>query len=123
MPKESSTHNVDISSGRSEPCSTSASNSEKVGGEEKQAKVPAFGKECILSPELAAFLGKERMSRSEVVSAMWKTIRERGLIDPNQKQYAVCDEQLFKVIGRKRFKVFGMMKFLKGHIQDPNKKK
>ncbi|GAV04984.1 hypothetical protein RvY_15178 [Ramazzottius varieornatus] len=85
----------------------------------KKGKRPtAFAKECVLSPELAAFLGQERMTRSDVVSSMWKTIRERGLIDPNQKQFAVCDEQLFKVIGRKRFKVFGMMKFLKSHVRD-----
>lgn len=58
----------------------------------------AFSKECILSPDLAAFLGQDRviwlcsfelpdchfvwfqMTRSAVVSSMWKKIRERGLI-------------------------------------------
>ncbi|OWA50412.1 hypothetical protein BV898_14929 [Hypsibius exemplaris] len=63
----------------------------------------------------------EKMTRSDVVSSMWRTIREKCLIDPNQKQFAICDEQLFKVIGKKRFKVFGMMKYLKSHIRDPSK--
>ncbi|OWA50411.1 hypothetical protein BV898_14929 [Hypsibius exemplaris] len=87
----------------------------------KGKRPAAFTKECVLSPELAAFLGKERMTRSDVVSSMWRTIREKCLIDPNQKQFAICDEQLFKVIGKKRFKVFGMMKYLKSHIRDPSK--
>jgi len=87
----------------------------------KPKRPTAFTKECVLSEELAAFLRKDRMTRSEVVSAMWRTIREKGLIDPNQKQFAICDDQLLKVIGKKRFKVFGMMKYLKSHIKDPSK--
>lgn len=36
--------------------------------------------------------------------------------DPSNKQYAICDDDLLKVIGVKRFRTFGMMKFLKNHF-------
>jgi len=38
--------------------------------------------------------------------------------DPKNKQFAVCDEQLQKVFGVKRFRTFGMMKYLKSHFTD-----
>lgn len=38
--------------------------------------------------------------------------------DPKNKQFAICDDELFKVIGVKRFRTFGMMKYLKNHFVD-----
>lgn len=40
------------------------------------------------------------------------------LQDPKNKQFAICDEELMKVIGVKRFRTFGMMKYLKNHFVD-----
>jgi len=69
-----------------------------------------------LSPELAELVGQESMARHEVVKKVWSIIKERDLYDPKNKQYAICDDALLKVIGVKRFRTFGMMKYLKNHF-------
>ncbi|XP_065224095.1 uncharacterized protein Non2 [Planococcus citri] len=71
-----------------------------------------------LSPELAALVGEDQMPRHEVVKRIWAIIKERNLYDPKNKQFAICDDDLLKVIGVKRFRTFGMMKFLKNHFVD-----
>ncbi|KAF2904385.1 hypothetical protein ILUMI_01787 [Ignelater luminosus] len=75
-----------------------------------------YTKTMNLSPELAALVGQSSMARHEVVKKVWSIIKERDLYDPKNKQYAICDDALFKVIGVKRFRTFGMMKYLKGHF-------
>jgi len=79
-------------------------------------KKTGFNKVCKLSPELAAIMGADEMPRTEVVKKMWAIIKERNLYDPDNKQYAICDDQLRTVIGEDRFRTFGMMKYLKHHI-------
>merc|ERR1711970_959691 len=91
----------------------SASKKKKTGG---PRKATAFTKSFKLSPELADVVGADVMPRHEVIKKMWAVIKERKLQDPSQKQFAICDEQLLKVIGVKRFKTFGMMKYLKNHF-------
>ncbi|XP_011881811.1 PREDICTED: upstream activation factor subunit spp27-like [Vollenhovia emeryi] len=71
-----------------------------------------------LSPELAAVVGAEQMTRPQVVKKVWRIIKERNLYDPENRQFAICDEELMKVIGVKRFRTFGMMKYLKNHFVD-----
>ncbi|GLV32786.1 Novel nucleolar protein 2 [Carabus blaptoides fortunei] len=60
----------------------------------------------------------DMMARHEVVKKIWAIIKERNLYDPKNKQYAICDDDLMKVIGVKRFRTFGMMKYLKTHFVD-----
>ncbi|XP_071528742.1 uncharacterized protein [Panulirus ornatus] len=81
-----------------------------------RGKKSAFTKSFKLSPELADVVGSDVMPRHEVVKKLWAVIKERELQDPENKQYAICDDQLFKVIGVKRFRTFGMMKHLKDHF-------
>jgi len=88
-------------------------NAKKGGGRGKKS---AFTKSFKLSPELADVVGSDVMPRHEVVKKLWAVIKERELQDPSNKQYAICDDQLFKVIGVKRFRTFGMMKHLKDHF-------
>merc|ERR1712183_68525 len=88
----------------------------KPAGPRKQG---AFTKSFKLSPELADVVGSDVMPRHEVIKKMWAVIKERKLQDPSQKQFAICDDQLMKVIGVKRFKTFGMMKYLKEHFLEP----
>ncbi|KAB7494945.1 Upstream activation factor subunit spp27 [Armadillidium nasatum] len=83
------------------------------GGGKKQS---AFTKSFKLSPELADVVGSDVMPRHEVVKKLWAVIKERDLQDPKNKQYAICDDQLMKVFGIKRFRTFGMMKHLKDHF-------
>jgi len=104
----------------------SADSDEDWGKKKKAAKKPssgggpkkatAFTKSYKLSPELGDLVGSEIMPRHEVVKKMWAYIKENKLQDPDQKQFAVCDETLLKVIGVKRFRTFGMMKYLKDHF-------
>jgi len=77
-----------------------------------------YSQECVLSQELAAVMGTDRLARKDVVSRMWKIFKERNLMDPKNKQFVICDEQLEKVFKCKKFKAFSMMKILKTHIKD-----
>lgn len=63
-------------------------------------------------------MGQDVMARHEVVKKIWQIIKERDLYDPKNKQFAICDDDLFKVMGVKRFRTFGMMKYLKTHFVD-----
>lgn len=77
-----------------------------------------YSKTCTLTPELAAVVGQDSMARHEVVKKVWSIIKEKNLYDPKNKQYAICNDDLMKVIGVKRFRTFGMMKYLKKHFVD-----
>ncbi|XP_012260340.2 upstream activation factor subunit spp27 isoform X2 [Athalia rosae] len=83
-----------------------------------KGKGGGYTRAITLSPELAAVVGAEQMARHEVVKKVWSIIKERNLYDPKNKQFAICDEELMKVIGVKRFRTFGMMKYLKSHFLD-----
>ncbi|XP_064465755.1 uncharacterized protein LOC135377332 isoform X2 [Ornithodoros turicata] len=78
----------------------------------------SYSRKCALSAELSVVVGAEQMARHDVVKKMWEIFRERNLVDPSNKQFAFCDEQLHKVFGQKRVRMFGMMKYLKNHIKD-----
>lgn len=90
--------------------------SKKKGGGGKKGKATGFTRPYKLSPELSELMGEQELPRHEVVKKVWKIIKEKNLYDPKNKQYAICDEQLEKVIGVKRFRTFGMMKYLMPHF-------
>ena len=69
-----------------------------------------------LSADLADIVGGEEMPRHEVVKRMWAYIKENNLQDPKNKQMIKCDDKLSKVIPTKKFRGFGMVKFLKDHM-------
>ena len=82
----------------------------------RQGKATGFTKDLKLSDELAAIVGTSKAPRHEVVKQLWAYIKENNLQDPTNKQFAVCDDKLMKVIGEKKFKCFGMAKYLKDHM-------
>ncbi|CAH1104942.1 unnamed protein product [Psylliodes chrysocephalus] len=88
----------------------------KGGGGGAKKGGGGYTKVMTLSPELAALVGQDSMARHEVVKKVWAIIKEKDLYDPKNKQYAICDDALMKVIGTKRFRTFGMMKYLKTHF-------
>ncbi|XP_071494969.1 uncharacterized protein [Diadema antillarum] len=98
---------------------TSKAASKRENGANKDKAKTGYIADMILSPELASILGTDRMSRHEVVKRMWGIIKERNLMDPRNKQFHICDDELFRVFGRRRIRTFSMMKYLKGHIKDP----
>jgi len=69
-----------------------------------------------LTAELADIVGGDEMPRHEVVKRMWAYIKENQLQDPKNKQMIKCDEKLSKVFPSKKFRGFGMTKFLKDHM-------
>ena len=69
-----------------------------------------------MSKDLATVVGGDKMTRSEAVKRVWAYIKDNNLTDPENKQFAICDAKLEKVIGIKRFKSFVMMKYLKDHF-------
>ncbi|KAK2583786.1 hypothetical protein KPH14_009689 [Odynerus spinipes] len=75
----------------------------KGGG---KGKGGGYTRAITLSPELAAVVGADQMARHEVVKKVWSIIKERNLYDPKNKQFAICDDELMKVIGVKRFRTF-----------------
>lgn len=81
-------------------------------------KSTGFTRPLRLSPELAQLMGAESLPRHEVVKKVWALIKERNLYDPKNKQFAICDPDLMKVMGIKRFRTFGMLKYLKDHFLD-----
>ncbi|XP_034948471.1 upstream activation factor subunit spp27 [Chelonus insularis] len=92
----------------------STGGAKKGGGKGKGGYTRAI----TLSPELATLVDAEKMARHEVVKKVWHIIKERNLYDPKNKQFAICDDELLKVFGVKRFRTFGMMKYLKNHFLD-----
>jgi len=86
----------------------------KAGG--GGGKPNAFTKPIKLSEELAEIVGGDEMPRHEVVKRMWAYIKENKLQDPKNKQVIICDEKLSRVIPTKKFKGFGMTKYLKEHM-------
>ncbi|KMQ88428.1 upstream activation factor subunit uaf30 [Lasius niger] len=83
-----------------------------------KGKGGGYTRAITLSPELAAVVGAKQMARHEVVKKVWSIIEERNLYDPKNKQFAICDEELMKIIGVKRFRPFGMMKYLRNNFVD-----
>ncbi|KAM3957262.1 upstream activation factor subunit spp27 homolog Non2 [Aphomia sociella] len=93
-----------------------APKAKKAGG--GRGKGGGYTRAYKLSPALSALMGADEMPRHEVVKRVWAIIKEKKLYDPNNRQFAICDDALYKVIGTKRFRTFGMMKYLKSHFID-----
>ncbi|XP_030372670.1 upstream activation factor subunit spp27 [Scaptodrosophila lebanonensis] len=88
------------------------------GGSGTGRKGTGFTRAYNLSPELSALMGADSLPRHEVVKKVWAIIKERDLYDPKNKQFAICDDELMKVMRVKRFRTFGMLKHLKPHFLD-----
>jgi len=95
---------------------SSDSDSEPKSKRSKKQQATGYTKPMKLSEDLEAIVGTDTAPRHEVVKQMWAYIKENDLQDPKNKQFAICDEKLEKVIGEKRFKCFGMAKYLKEHM-------
>ncbi|XP_055906820.1 uncharacterized protein LOC129942050 [Eupeodes corollae] len=91
----------------------SKKSAKKSSGPKKQT---GFTRPYNLSPQLSALMGADALPRHEVVKKVWAIIKERNLYDPRNKQYAICDAELMEVMKIKRFRTFGMLKYLKPHF-------
>ncbi len=100
----------------SEEASMSSDDSEPRSKKWKKASATGYTKPVKLSEDLEAIVGVKEAPRHEVIKLMWAYIKDNNLQDPKNKQFAKCDDKLEKVIGEKRFKCFGMAKYLKEHM-------
>ena len=72
----------------------------KKGGGGGKKGGTGYTKKCKLSEPLAKLMGEDRMARHEVIKKMWSIIKENNMYDPKNKQYAICDDAMFPVIGK-----------------------
>lgn len=84
----------------------------------RQKGTSLYSRPCALLPPLSNVLGTDRMPRPEVVKRFWAIAKERNLLDPSNKQFMLCEGEMFDLFGKKKIKLFGMMKHLKAYIKD-----
>lgn len=99
---------------RRPPLKKNASKVKKEGTKKKST----YSKPSLLSPTLAAIVGTNELPRSDVVKKLWDIAKEKNLFDPKNRQFVICDDEFYGLFGRKRVRMFGMMKYLSRHIYD-----
>ncbi|PAA55397.1 hypothetical protein BOX15_Mlig023562g1 [Macrostomum lignano] len=77
-----------------------------------------FSKPCALSPALASVVGCDSMPRQQVVKRLWDIAKEREMFDPKNKQFVICDAEFEQLFGKKRLRMFALMKYLKNHVKN-----
>lgn len=77
-----------------------------------------YSRPCVLLPPLNKVLETDRMPRPTIVKRLWEIVKERNLLDPKNKQFMLCDDEMLNLFGKKKVRMFGMMKHLKPYIKD-----
>lgn len=114
--KKRSNDSSDDDSDYEKPKKKAAPRKKKAPGEKGTRKAGGYTAPVKLSEELADIVGGDEMPRHEVVKRMWAYIKENKLQDPKNKQMIKCDEKLSKIVPTKKFRGFGMTKYLKEHM-------
>ena len=81
-------------------------------------------KPLALSKELADLVGAEKdekLSRPEVVKRLWAHIKTNKLQDPESRQFFIPDTMMVPIFGEGKIRAFGMAKYLKNHLTNPDK--
>ncbi len=67
--------------------------------------------------KLAAIIGNQPLSRTDVTKKLWDYIRSHNLQDPQNKTFIKADDQLKQVFdGRDRVSMFEMTKLVFKHV-------
>ncbi len=67
--------------------------------------------------KLAAIIGNQPLSRTDVTKKLWDYIRSHNLQDPQNKTFIKADDQLKQVFdGRDRVSMFEMTKLVFNHV-------
>lgn len=116
--KQMTRHLVEKIEGSSIPRPKSGKRKSAGGGDDsgKKPRNGGYQKELRVTPQLAAFIGQESISRPASVKYIWDYIKERSLQDPADKRSIICDEQLKYLFGVSKFQGFSMMKYLNRHF-------
>ncbi len=68
--------------------------------------------------KLAAVIGNEPVSRTEITKRLWDYIRGHNLQDPENKTFIKADDKLKEVFdGRDRVTMFEMTKLVFNHVK------
>lgn len=81
-----------------------------------KAKADGLSRPYTPSAELAAVVGKDQLSRADVVSKMWEHIKANNLQNPEDKREILADDKLEKVFGKKKVTMFEMNKLISPHL-------
>lgn len=71
-----------------------------------------------LSPALAAVCHAKKLTRQEVVKAVWKYVKAQKLQDPKQKTVIRCDDKLKAVTKKKKIVQTELFGHIKKHLSD-----
>jgi len=89
----------------------------KKGAKAKTKRKPRVMPDRKLSPELAAIVGADEMSRGQVVKKIWEYIKANNLQDPSNKRMIIPDDKLAKIFGSKEpLQMFKLVAVLNPHI-------
>ena len=69
------------------------------------------------SPELAAVIGAEPVSRPEMIKRIWAYIRTHNLQNPKNKREIVADDKLEKIFGKKSASMLEVPGLLRPHLK------
>merc|ERR1712032_1463071 len=81
----------------------------------KMPKGSGLTKPLALSKELADLVGAKKDEK------LWAHIKTNKLQDPENKQYFTPDTKMIPIFGKDKIRAFGMAKFLKTHLTNPDK--
>ncbi|CAM9828000.1 unnamed protein product [Heterosigma akashiwo] len=87
-----------------------------AGAAGKKEKKPANHPPWRISSELAAFVGKDRISRPGAVKALWEHIKGEDLQNPSDRREILCDAPLRAIFGQEKVTAFSMNKYLSQHF-------
>jgi upstream activation factor subunit UAF30 len=83
----------------------------------KRKPSPAFMKPVKPDDKLAAIIGAEPVSRTDVTKKLWDYIRSHNLQDPENKTFIKADDKLKEVFeGKDRVSMFEMTKLVFHHV-------
>jgi chromatin remodeling complex protein RSC6 len=88
--------------------------------ESKGKRQPGAGFMKPVQPDdkLAAVVGNQPLSRTEVTKKLWEYIRGNGLQDPENKTFIKADDKLRPLFdGKDRVSMFEMTKLVSGHLK------
>ena len=92
----------------------------EMTSQNKGKRQPGAGFMKPVQPDdkLAAVIGNEPLSRTEVTKKLWEYIRNHGLQDPENKTFIKADDKLLPLFdGKDRVSMFEMTKLVAGHLK------
>ena len=92
----------------------------EMTSQSKGKRQPGAGFMKPVQPDdkLAAVVGPQPLSRTELTKKLWEYIRSQGLQDPENKTFIKADDKLRPVFdGKDRVSMFEMTKLVSGHVK------